>query len=251
MASLELMPWDTKHFGIAVGRLSIGANDTVDKLRTSLRDSAFNMVVARVGIENVAGSSILEAAGFILRDVRVHLGLKLTDFHPAKPKQVAMIVGYDERHRESLRRISSRSFWSDHYHADPGIDKHKVDQMYSLWIDKCVREGCVIRVALEGRRVVGFLAGRDVDDGFYIELVAVDKGLRGKGVAGDLLGNMLSALKDERRTATIGVQLANVAALRLYERLGFKVESAELTFHWWRPEDGERSLPNKRLPTTR
>lgn len=234
MVTLEPMPWDTKHFGIAVGRLNPSGSYSPEALKLALFRSGFTVVIARLAVENMTESSSLEAAGFAIRDVRVHLSLMRGEFHPSETVEGVSIVGYERRHKESLRRISSRSFWSDHYHADPEFDRDKVDQMYSLWIDKGVRERYVIRVAILRGRVVGFLAGKAVADGFYIELVAVDEAFRRKGIASALLADLLSSMKDDQRTASIGVQLANISALRLYEKMGFRAQSAEFTFHWWR-----------------
>jgi ribosomal protein S18 acetylase RimI-like enzyme len=106
--------------------------------------------------------------------------------------------------------------------------------MYELWIDKAVKEKYSIFVARKEGVPVGFLASNVELGGYYIELVAVAKKFRGKGIGKDLLNYSLRKAKLGFKKASIAVQLGNITAIRLYEKLGFKINSSEATFHWWR-----------------
>ncbi len=105
--------------------------------------------------------------------------------------------------------------------------------MYALWVEKCTKEGYQLVVAEDDSTLVGFVAAKDDEAESVIELVAVDSQMRSRGIGYDLTTHHLKTARRYYRRAEIGVHLANVPALRLYEHLGFAVNQSELTFHRW------------------
>lgn len=76
------------------------------------------------------------------------------------------------------------------------------------------------RVALEAGRIVGFLVSREVAPGEHEVLnLVVDSGLRRRGVARRLLQERLDGCPAEW---FLEVRESNVAALNLYESMGFQ-----------------------------
>jgi dTDP-4-amino-4,6-dideoxy-D-galactose acyltransferase len=234
MVRLESLEWDTQHFGVSVGRLSLGEDDTVEEVTRSLGKSKFDCVMCRVPTANTKETNLLEEAGFKLKDIRVHLDLDLEGYSRSRRASESEIRPMQSSDISQVRAISRSSFWSTHFHMDEGFRRDKVDEMYSLWIDKALRENYGMSVAYQDGKVVGFLASKEEDGSFYIELVAVAKDSRGKGIGEDLVAQSLDQAKRDFSSATIGVQLTNVAAIRLYEKIGFRILSSESTFHWWR-----------------
>ncbi len=63
-----------------------------------------------------------------------------------------------------------------------------------------------------------------------IDLIAVDESMRGRGVAGAMIGFAARAFPDAGRVR-VGTQAANVPSLRLYERLGFRTVATQYVVH--------------------
>jgi GNAT superfamily N-acetyltransferase len=238
MVSIETLEWDTKHFGIKVGRLTVEEDDTLSEVLSSIAQSDLECLIARTPVDDVGRIKILEDCGFRLKDIRVHLDLELANFHPARLSSGVEIQKYRRQDLEKLRQISGESFWSTHFHLDKKFIQEKVNKMYELWIDKAVKEKYSIFVARKEGVPVGFLASNVELGDYYIELVAVAKKFRGKGIGKDLLNYSLRKAKLGFKKASIAVQLGNITAIRLYEKLGFKINSSEATFHWWRHPNG-------------
>lgn len=88
------------------------------------------------------------------------------------------------------------------------------------------------------RRVAAFCSCWWIVDELHINTVAVDEGMRRRGLAMALLGRVLAeAAEGGIVSATLEVRRSNVAALRLYERLGFAVEAVRPKYYSQPEED--------------
>ena len=209
-------------------------DDNSASVMNALNACNMDCLIARVSAKTPRDSVILEGAGFRLMDVRIHLDLNLSTFRVHAVHSESKIRLFQARYAVAIRRIARNAFRTDHFHVDPRFNRRKVDDMYSLWVDRCLNEGYALKVATLGNIPVGFIAARGMKGIFYIELVAVAREFRGRGVGHDLVVDSLIDAATRFSRAEIGVQLSNTAAIRLYERIGFKVNSCECTFHWWR-----------------
>ena len=100
--------------------------------------------------------------------------------------------------------------------------------------------------ALDGRRVVGYLICSRYDTVWHIMNVAVEPALQGNGVGTAMIGRLLSETAPEDRF-TLEVRQSNDAAIRLYERLGFR--SAGLRRRYYQ-DNGEDAVIMWRTPAT-
>lgn len=234
MVITRALPWDTQHFGMQICRVEAEPKDNSEDISAALAKSTFVFASARTPVGDVNRTNLLLNAGFRIADVRTYLSVKLDRLEPPALVSGTTITDFVEDHRESLKKIARTSFWSDHFHNDDRFERAKVDAMYELWVDKCVSEGYTILVAVSNGTPVGFLAGKRSGDAFYIELVAVSEGSRGHGVGRDLVVRAMTKATPTFKEASVAVQLSNVEAVRIYERLGFRTAKSEFTFHWWR-----------------
>ena len=87
-----------------------------------------------------------------------------------------------------------------------------------------------------GGRIVAFCACWVIADEVHINTLAVDARVRRHGIASALLSTLLRLTRAAR--ATLEVRRSNVAALALYEKLGFQVTATRSKYYADPEEDG-------------
>ncbi|SHJ60550.1 ribosomal protein S18-alanine N-acetyltransferase [Parasporobacterium paucivorans] len=93
-------------------------------------------------------------------------------------------------------------------------------------------------VAEEGRKVVGYVGMYLVPDEGYIINVAVSPLFRKKGVATQLIAQILEDAKEEGvQNVSLEVRKSNQEAIRLYEKIGFESVGIRKNFYELPPED--------------
>lgn len=91
---------------------------------------------------------------------------------------------------------------------------------------------------LPGCRVAGFCTCWIVGDELHINTLAVDHPYRGAGLGTYLMSEVLRLAADAgARRATLEVRTSNVAARRLYERLGFQLGGVRRGYYTAPEED--------------
>jgi len=94
------------------------------------------------------------------------------------------------------------------------------------------REDICYLCAWEGERLVGNCGVRNILGEGEITNVAVDFNYRGQGIAKRLLPELLSCgMRMGIKDFTLEVRAGNVAAIRLYESLGFRQEGRRKNFY--------------------
>jgi len=107
-------------------------------------------------------------------------------------------------------------------------------QTFEAMLDTPVSEVYVARG--EGRRVLAFCACWIIGDELHINTIAVHTPLRRQGLASELLRRVFDLTGVKR--ATLEVRRSNVAALALYEKLGFAVTGVRTNYYQHPDEDG-------------
>ena len=88
----------------------------------------------------------------------------------------------------------------------------------------------------DGGQIVGFCACWLIADELHINTIAVSETLRGRGIGSRLMSEVLARTGVQR--ATLEVRRSNEAALRLYDKFGFKVTAVRERYYENPPEDG-------------
>ncbi len=100
--------------------------------------------------------------------------------------------------------------------------------------------------AEDGGRLVGYLICSRYDTVWHVMNVAVEPELQGNGIGSALLDHLFDAT-DKGDRFTLEVRVSNQAAVRLYERFGFR--SAGLRRRYYQ-DNGEDALIMWRTPAT-
>jgi [ribosomal protein S18]-alanine N-acetyltransferase len=100
--------------------------------------------------------------------------------------------------------------------------------------------------AVDGRRILGYLICSRYDTVWHVMNVALEPELQRKGIGTKLIEHLLE-ITDANDRFTLEVRQSNGAAIRLYERLGFR--SAGLRRRYYQ-DNGEDALIMWRTPAT-
>lgn len=268
---LEPLPWDSRHFGLSMGRLTLPSEDPADRVQWlfKLLEEAERMGLAqlmvRVRPNQPEWIHALEKVHFRLMDSLVTLGLHVDEAHAAEsplrlsPRWVALFVREaTEMDVEALEAIakeafSDRTIWLDRFHADPHIPKAKADELYAQWIRNSVippspserMADCtwvaVARSSDGQEAVAGFLTllkgGSDPDRPGKVSLNAVARPFRQMGIYGQLVRRAVEWFKEEGvKWVTVRTSIWNWPVQRTWIRWGAFPIDVEHTFHWWKSD---------------
>ena len=234
--SVERLPWDSEFFGFPIARVSgIGADgrelgDAVAGCRAGGVLCAYFLC----GVDRPGAIATAIRAGFRLVDVRVTLR---TTLEPAAASQPANARDARSDDLPGLRRLARSSYRDSRFFMDGRFDATRVEDLFQRWVERDVESGVAAVVEREGR-MAGFATARVDGSEGAIGLVGVSPEERGRGVGRDAVAGLLTRIAAKGATqARVVTQGRNVAALGLYERLGFRTASLEAWLHWWSDEN--------------
>jgi ribosomal protein S18 acetylase RimI-like enzyme len=235
----EHLEWDTKFFGVRVGRI-VPTTVTVPELsrvRAWVAAEKIDCLYFLCGAEEICASALVQESGFLLTDIR--LTFETTVKAPAEP--VAADAGGIREATSadvtSLKAIARTSHQLTRFHADPHFSLRQCEALYETWIQKsCEGFADVVLVATAPNgAVVGYVSchAPGKSEG-KIGLIAVAPQARRAGWSRLLLGAALNWFAAQGcATVTVVTQGSNVGAQRLYQRFGFLTRSVQLWFHHW------------------
>jgi ribosomal-protein-alanine N-acetyltransferase len=91
--------------------------------------------------------------------------------------------------------------------------------------------------ATRGGRIVGYMICSRYDTVWHVMNVAVHDGLRREGIATALLGSLFARADGPGEQYTLEVRTSNAAAIRLYERFGFRSAGLRRAYYHDNKED--------------
>ena len=117
----------------------------------------------------------------------------------------------------------------------------------AMFVLELSKAGGICLAARRGGELVGYLVCSRYDTVWHIMNVSVDPAQRRTGVATALLADLLARVGDESARYTLEVRTSNDAAIRLYERLGFRTAGRRKRYY---QDNGEDALIMWRTPAT-
>lgn len=246
LLEVRALDWETAFFGAKMGALVITAQPTEDGLvarsnalanglRNALHEAeldGYRHLSWRVSAHDLSAIWAAEHAGWRLMDIAVDLSFHFgsTEVSPAGDRSVRQASPNDVPAMQSMTR---GAFGLTRFATDPFFTAEQVDQFYATWAANLFR-GLADHIVVTDidDRPVGFVSCKLGADGeARIPLVATAGAYQRRGVARDLLSAALAWLAQTGcRVAHVKTQVANSAAVALYERAGFTLSRTELTF---------------------
>jgi ribosomal protein S18 acetylase RimI-like enzyme len=179
--------------------------------------------------EDSAAAHAAEDGGFRLMDLRTELR------RDAVVEPVADLRAAREDDRETLRRIARSSHGITRFYADPRFPDERCDEFYATWVDRSLDGWAqAVLVADADAAPVGYVSVHHEGEQGSIGLIAVDAAARGRGLGETLARGAVGWCAAAGATSmSVVTQGRNAAALRTFERAGFRAHSVGLWFHKW------------------
>ena len=184
---------------------------------------------SRLPAAEIRKVNALAAIGFRLVDTGVTLEREKAEHATNSKIAVRAAIPQD---REAVVEIARRGFKFSRFHLDPHIPRALADEIKAQWAENFFRgrRGDAMVVAEAAGKPAGFLQLLRADDGAeVIDLIAVDAGLRGKGIGSAMIAWAAGRASGSRMR--VGTQAANVDSLRFYENLGFRTVATAYVMH--------------------
>ncbi len=229
---IDRLSWDSSFFGFEVGKVRENAKPcSAGQVRLAMRESGFRLAYwstsemhAELNREFIVSQVLLAARPSELTCVNDQDCALLSQSYAVSPPD------------ESLVQLALDAGWSSRFRLDPRVSDEQFSSMYQTWIRRsCLREiSDELFIVNDGHRLAGFVtvACRDVD--CQIGLIAVSEGCRGRGIGKQLLSAAAKFALDTRaETLRVVTQENNIAALRLYESVGFELIERKHWYHIW------------------
>ena len=232
--SYTYLSWDSEFFGFPIARIDIGTDDA-QALQTEVLRADADRIECLYCLCPAIRNDVLRAAvdlGFRPYDVRLELELTIgTDASAPPPAREATLAD-----GPSLERIARESLVGTRFWNDDRFSRERVKDLYAAWVQRAFSTPATRRTLIggdsEGFVVCAVDTARSLGT---IELIAVAEAARASGLASDL---MVSAHRLFARAglsrAVVVTQVANIAAQRLYQRLGYQTSGADFWLHRWR-----------------
>jgi dTDP-4-amino-4,6-dideoxy-D-galactose acyltransferase len=136
----------------------------------------------------------------------------------------------------TIEEIAGHCFTSSRFHLDPAIGMARANEVKRQWArNACRGRASAVYVARRQNDVVGFLAvlesGSDGRHDAIIDLVGVDSSSQGQGAGGALSRMFVDQWRGRADRLRVGTQISNIAAIRLYESIGFRVTETSYVLH--------------------
>jgi ribosomal-protein-alanine N-acetyltransferase len=102
----------------------------------------------------------------------------------------------------------------------------------TLFMNEIYKPLSLPKVAKSGDKIVGYICANQVIDEGHILNVTVHPEHRGQGMAAELLRYMIGILADRGcKVIYLEVRISNEAALRMYEKAGFRIISVRKRYY--------------------
>ena len=254
---VEHLEWDSKHFGLTMGRLGPVVADRahatpgsiallVDWLLERAREAGLEHLTAKVDAAELGVLQVLETRGFRLVDSLVTY---FYDCHrdPVPPmKQLGAVRDYEPSDLDAVLAIAERMLgeYGGRFAFDPWVPQEAARRFYVEWARNACAGQMANRVLIGERRgrIVGFLA-------YGMETRPLqDLGVRiaGHGIsavlpegAGLYPALLTKAIAVDRVVAydfaEFDTPIQNILPQRVFQRMGFHLARHKYTLHRGRP----------------
>ena len=229
---IDRLQWDSDFFGLRIGRAFVRSIE--DSLALVSQKEALKDVYDLV---YVFGEQGVEFSCVDAKLVDQKVVLALSEFPRYETDENVKLWDISKPVTDSLLYLALVSGKYSRFRLDNRFPAGSYERLYSRWIEQSVNHAMATEVFCymvggmpKGLVTLDLKAG---DEG-TVGLVAIAEDCQHRGVGTAMMRHVISyAQKQSCKKLSVATQFDNHPACRLYEKVGFKVESMTNVWHWW------------------
>lgn len=251
MALIKKADWDSKHFDLNIGKLvlqlfssKIGIESHRYLFQKVIEEASLqklDLIILRISLDQFSTIQVLEKLGAITTDYLLQFYINPKNgIRPITSSFYGKVVEGNKKDEKALMKLSRKVFKINHFYADLNLPRDRCAELYAKWVSNCLKNlDCKIFVSKkDDGEITGFIACemKEVENSYkygIISLIAVKNEYAGKGIGSLLVTKALEWFSNYTNSVYVGTSAANIPAIKLYEKFGFKYIFAEVTLHLW------------------
>jgi RimJ/RimL family protein N-acetyltransferase len=252
-----LVPWDSRAFGHSVYELEIESDAAAAMVEQGLSEWLRQqsgqvqriLVVVKLDPRHRAHWQALSNRGFVTVEAIFRLRLRAEELRP-----IGMDEGLGELRDATaddlprLQEIAAAGFRRDRFHQDGRLDPLGAERRMRNWVANSFSDGEPMWVHEDrrGGAVLGFVSFRNVrPEESLFTLAVTDPFHQASGASTSMFDLAFGRWKSlGHKTAYIDVSSNNLPSLNVALALGFRMERARMTLHWYWPGSDVSSSPS-------
>ncbi len=230
------LEWDSRFFGVRIASVAVHGMSEA-RWRETLawcRAERIECIYLLSMHDDREQHARAEAAGALRVDERTTLSVAI----PGEPpdEQDPEIRLACEADLPALRELAAASHTNSRFWKDPGFARERCAEMYSIWIERDLRELSTVFVPGPPGEPRGYVTASCSSGRAMVGLLAVAPSARRQGLGKRLMLRAFEHVRPagHRRMGFITQGPDNIA-LKLYQSLGSEVERLEVWHHLWFP----------------
>lgn len=244
-AAWDNLQWDSQMLGLKVAGISnllirnkSAGQLIVARILEENRKRKVEYLTAKIKASDLITLHILQNFGFQITGILVKMAISKNAMIQKEFIDGGNIRTFKSGDLPILKQIASKSFFYDRFHCDSAISKKKSDQLHAMWVENDCRDRAdKIFVAEKNNKQIGFItlsishlrSNNFCEAIGNIGLVAVSRNARGENIGKNLVKKSIKWFSNRVDAVTVGTQINNYPAMLLYQSLGFRISSAEIS----------------------
>lgn len=242
MSHLQLLDWDSRHFGIPVAQITRPDLDdaSVEEALAGARRDGIRLLYWAAPPRRVLPDAVLQkyVGKLVDRKVVFERALPRIEACHATPNGMRIVAYPKGPPSDALLALGVAAGQYSRFKVDQRIPPDKFRGLYETWIEGStsgrLADEVLVACASGDGTPVGMITLAKKGSAGNIGLIAVSEVVRGRGVGLWLLkqGHGWMTAKG-LSTVTVVTQCDNLPACKLYERGGYRVKSVHDVYHFW------------------
>ncbi|MEM9981421.1 MAG: GNAT family N-acetyltransferase [Bacteroidota bacterium] len=231
-SEIEECVWDSDFFGYKVGKAFLLEESSLPTLLQSASTAAYRLIylytTPQTQLQSLTPATSLVR---VARQIQYVYALQTLADTPSTHPSIQLYTTKEAN--QALIALSLSSGRYSRFKQDVNFQQGTFERLYSHWIEQAVQTQTVF-VDKQAEEIKGMLTLKLTRDQATIDLLAVHQTARKQGVATQLISKVFQeTYRQGYGQIHVTTQAANVAACRLYEKVGFRVAKETAIYHLW------------------